>query len=1288
VHDTDALNNQQDYVQRLVSYIVDNGANWEVEYMRMHIGNRDQAKLRQFRSDIGNYVQLYDELYNMSKDSNIAVSARNIKQVRTYAFCALVYQALHHYFVDEERSDFKMSDSIRFFRTDARFSQEAYAQKANVPLAVLGVHDADTTADAIVAHLKEAASTHSTQVTRDERYTELLNRYMHAAGIEAPEPAPSDATVADTSGPSSAATENTNGTSNQYDPSDEDLSLEDSDDDADDIKHNGVGGSRISIDSLFKFINKHKKDWVLRFLELYLSRNTLDEGRNLVAAQRKWIAQFQKFRARLERRAMDITAKHISSTWAFLYVCQIVDAIERYYLREIDEPSPFQELFDFFIKNPKFLTTTYKRLTAEDLVVAGFVRHPQEEALDYASQLQNALTSRKTEVRNSDRTSRRIDIIKFIFPHFEPGPDVYIPDSYVDPFPERKRDTTPQIKAQKKSSKKSKSKNKNKTKDDSKGQSNSKSHAISKSFSFYQKDSSGKAPKSSGNKAFNVNGSSSRSAPVSSQSSKGHPVPPFISKLNDFVVEHEQHWIEQYMNMYLEKSSRGNARELMRCCADYITFYDYLAAAMRDENLSVSINNILRTWEFIYVCQIMNSIERHFYQENPTVDSASDNAFEFFRAHPEFSATRYKERTGNELEVFGVEDPAAEIDRIVDRLRGALERRPSDGSTYKRWQLFISEYSTPGSAAVDSAAGNNATSLARTFSFYHEHASELKEARENDTVTEADISGGSHDPAYVKAFESFVVNHADWTLSFMKLHLNKTDRAETEKMIEYANKWIQLFDFLMQEMESGDPLEVSARSIEKAWTFLYVCRIIKVMEQRFTHEHSGALKRYEVFDYFSQHESFTEDRYETITGKRLNVLGITSVAASITLCTDEILAALKRRPFLQDPRCSESMQRRQRWKLFISEYETPASTDDMHALAAEYDADGKDISTEPKPLVLSLDRNFSFYVKSENHRRPMAYVDAFHKFVEQHDDWVLAYLRLYLNKDTIEDAREMVSFVEEWTEFYSKMMQAFVTENLAVSTNSMRKVWFFIMIASVLSEASRRMYDNVTAAAPLPNKVIDFFASDPAFSPESYKEKNGSALVVHGVVDIPAFLKATCADLLKSAQATCDIENKLHRWTAFVSMFEDGTMPSNLLSPASNDLHVITEEDDHKASNSSTKPESKEHKHSHVRSFSKMLADVPPEERRTEVLDIVKQRVDSGAIEWQSDQVEPACLICAQPFTMFRRRHHCRRCGLLVCGKCSKARMELDTLSSKNGITNADPGTKYRACDLCVELLS
>lgn len=38
---------------------------------------------------------------------------------------------------------------------------------------------------------------------------------------------------------------------------------------------------------------------------------------------------------------------------------------------------------------------------------------------------------------------------------------------------------------------------------------------------------------------------------------------------------------------------------------------------------------------------------------------------------------------------------------------------------------------------------------------------------------------------------------------------------------------------------------------------------------------------------------------------------------------------------------------------------------------------------------------------------------------------------------------------------------------------------------------------------------------------------------------------------------------------------------------------------------------------------------------------------------WQPDSEAPNCTGCQYQFTMWRRRHHCRNCGLVFCNRCS-----------------------------------
>lgn len=48
------------------------------------------------------------------------------------------------------------------------------------------------------------------------------------------------------------------------------------------------------------------------------------------------------------------------------------------------------------------------------------------------------------------------------------------------------------------------------------------------------------------------------------------------------------------------------------------------------------------------------------------------------------------------------------------------------------------------------------------------------------------------------------------------------------------------------------------------------------------------------------------------------------------------------------------------------------------------------------------------------------------------------------------------------------------------------------------------------------------------------------------------------------------------------------------------------------------------------------------------------------AMEWMPDNASAGCLICTKQWSLKNRRHHCRRCGRLVCDECSQRKYVFD----------------------------
>merc|ERR1712110_1106889 len=58
----------------------------------------------------------------------------------------------------------------------------------------------------------------------------------------------------------------------------------------------------------------------------------------------------------------------------------------------------------------------------------------------------------------------------------------------------------------------------------------------------------------------------------------------------------------------------------------------------------------------------------------------------------------------------------------------------------------------------------------------------------------------------------------------------------------------------------------------------------------------------------------------------------------------------------------------------------------------------------------------------------------------------------------------------------------------------------------------------------------------------------------------------------------------------------------------------------------------------------------------SETVEEVGRRDSSASVSsvvWMPDESACTCSVCEEPFTMFRRRHHCRACGLIACAECA-----------------------------------
>lgn len=75
--------------------------------------------------------------------------------------------------------------------------------------------------------------------------------------------------------------------------------------------------------------------------------------------------------------------------------------------------------------------------------------------------------------------------------------------------------------------------------------------------------------------------------------------------------------------------------------------------------------------------------------------------------------------------------------------------------------------------------------------------------------------------------------------------------------------------------------------------------------------------------------------------------------------------------------------------------------------------------------------------------------------------------------------------------------------------------------------------------------------------------------------------------------------------------------------------------------------------------------------------------------EWQDDSDVTGCFLCHSQYTFFNRRHHCRKCGRVVCGSCSEQLVRYFpntyVVNSDNTLGTLNSYEFYRTCDECAD---
>ncbi|CAI5701750.1 unnamed protein product [Peronospora effusa] len=74
--------------------------------------------------------------------------------------------------------------------------------------------------------------------------------------------------------------------------------------------------------------------------------------------------------------------------------------------------------------------------------------------------------------------------------------------------------------------------------------------------------------------------------------------------------------------------------------------------------------------------------------------------------------------------------------------------------------------------------------------------------------------------------------------------------------------------------------------------------------------------------------------------------------------------------------------------------------------------------------------------------------------------------------------------------------------------------------------------------------------------------------------------------------------------------------------------------------------------------------------------------------EWVPYETQRSCMVCSRKFGLLVRRHHCRLCGRICCGPCSKYKRRLPFKNTSNKLTRKGHHEMMKVCSTCVTVRS